>query len=353
MIIDKRKIGSNHPVFFIADIAANHDGSLERAKKLIRLAANSGADAAKFQHFKAETIVSDIGFKKLKKQKSHQSKWKKSVFEVYKDASVDLRWTEILKKECKKRGIVFFTSPYDLDYVDFIDKYVSAYKIGSGDITYLDIIKKISLKKKPIILASGASTLKDVDRAVKFILKLNKNLCLMQCNTNYTAEIKNFNYINLNVLKLYKKKYPNLILGLSDHTPGHSTVLGAITLGAKVVEKHFTDDNSRIGPDHAFSMNPKTWKEMIVRSRELEMSLGNGFKSIEKNEKDTVIVQRRSIRAARDLSKGEILKDSDIISLRPCPKNSISPFEKKKILNKKLKKKIKKGDTIQWTHLQL
>ena len=353
MIIDKRKIGPNHPVFFIADIAANHDGSLERAKKLIRLAANSGADAAKFQHFKAETIVSDIGFKKLKKQKSHQSKWKKSVFEVYKDASVDLRWTEILKKECKKCGIVFFTSPYDLDYVDFIDKYVSAYKIGSGDITYLDIIKKISLKKKPIILASGASTLKDVDRAVKFILKLNKNLCLMQCNTNYTAEIKNFNYINLNVLKLYKKKYPNLILGLSDHTPGHSTVLGAITLGAKVVEKHFTDDNSRIGPDHAFSMNPKTWKEMIVRSRELEMSLGNGFKSIEKNEKDTVIVQRRSIRAARDLSKGEILKDSDIISLRPCPKNSISPFEKKKILNKKLKKKIKKGDTIQWTHLQL
>ena len=124
-------------------------------------------------------------------------------------------------------------------------------------------------------------------------------------------------------------------------------------MGAKVVEKHFTDDNSRIGPDHAFSMNPKTWKEMIVRSRELEMSLGNGFKSIEKNEKDTVIVQRRSIRAARDLSKGEILKDSDIISLRPCPKNSISPFEKKKILNKKLKKKIKKGDTIQWTHLQL
>ena len=256
MIIEGKKIGLNKPTFFIADIAANHDGDLNKAIDLIHMSAECGADAAKFQHFKAETIVSDIGFKKLKEKKSHQASWKKSVYEVYKDASINLEWTEKLKKECDKCGIIFFTSPYDLELVDFVDEYVPAYKIGSGDITYLEIVNKIASKKKPVILATGASTLKDVDRAVKKILSKNKELCLMQCNTNYTAEKSNLNYINLNVLNTYKKKYPNILLGLSDHTAGHSTVLGAITLGARMVEKHFTNDNFKEGPDHKFSMNP-------------------------------------------------------------------------------------------------
>ena len=129
--------------------------------------------------------------------------------------------------------------------------------------------------------------------AVDMIMSNNSNIALMQCNTNYTGNIDNFNYINLNVLKQFKKIYPKLILGLSDHTPYHSTVLGAISLGARIIEKHFTDDNSRVGPDHSFSMNPVAWKEMIERSRELENALGDGFKKIEDNEKETTIIQRR------------------------------------------------------------
>ena len=352
MKIKNKRIGDNHPTFFIADIAANHDGNLNKAIDLIHLCAKNGANAAKFQHFKADTIVSDIGFKKLKTKKSHQSKWKKSVYEVYKDASINLEWTQKLKKECDKCGIIFFTSPYDLYLVDYVNKYVPAFKIGSGDITYLEIIRKIAKKQKPVILASGASTLKDVDRAVNEILKINKNLCLMQCNTNYTAEKSNLKYINLNVLKTFKKKYPKIILGLSDHTEGHSTVLGAIALGARMVEKHFTDDNNRVGPDHKFSMNPKSWKEMIERSRELEISLGSGKKEIEKNEKETVILQRRALRAKRKLFKGSRLKSSDLISLRPCPSNSVLPYEVKKITDKILKKNIEKGDLIKWEDLK-
>ena len=130
----------------------------------------------------------------------------------------------------------------------------------------------------------------------------------MQCNTNYTGSSENFKYININVLKTFKKKFKNIILGLSDHTPGHTTVLGSITLGARVVEKHFTDKNSRNGPDHLFSMNPKSWSEMIERSRELEESLGNGIKKVEKNEIETCIVQRRCVRAKRDMIKGQIIK---------------------------------------------
>ena len=157
--IGENKIGFDAPLYFIADVAANHDGDLERAKDLIYLSAEAGADAAKFQHFTANTIVSDLGFKSLGGQQSHQSKWKKSVFDVYQDASINQDWTPILKETCDKAGITFFTSPYSFDLVDAVDSFVPAYKIGSGDITWLENIEYIASKKKPIILATGGSNL--------------------------------------------------------------------------------------------------------------------------------------------------------------------------------------------------
>ncbi len=350
--IGKKIISEKNKSYFIADIAANHDGSLQRAKKLIRLCAKAGADAAKFQHFKAETIVSDYGFKKIGKI-THQKKWKKSVFQVYRDASIKNSWTKHLKKECKKNNIDFLTAPYDLDYVDSTDKFIPAFKIGSGDITWHEIIRKISKKRKPVILATGASSLSDVKIAVKEILKLNKNLVLMQCNTNYTASNQNYNYLNLNVLNQYKSIFKNkIILGLSDHTEGHNSVLGAIAIGAKVIEKHFTDNNNRIGPDHKFSMNPKTWRKMIIESRKLENSLGDGHKRIEHNEKQAVIVQRRAIRAKKFIKKGEKINKNKLEFLRPCPINALEPYKYKKILGKFAKKNIDKGDIINWKKIK-
>ena len=344
--IGKNIISNNHKTYFIADIAANHDGSLSRARKLIRMCAKAGADAAKFQHFKAETIVSDYGFKKIGKI-THQKKWKKSIYKVYQEASINNKWTKYLKQECKKSKIDFLTAPYDLDYVDSVYKYINAYKIGSGDITWIDIIKKISKKKKPVIIATGASSFNDVKRAVKVIKKFNKKIVLMQCNTNYTAHKENLKYLNINSLNLFKKTYKNkIILGLSDHTFGHNSVLGAVALGARVIEKHFTDNNLRRGPDHKFSMNPKTWKEMVLQTRILESSLGKGVKKVELNEKESIIVQRRSIRAKINLFKGIKIKEKMLSYLRPCPKNSLNPYEKNKILGKILKINVKKGDII-------
>ena len=179
----------------------------------------------------------------------------KKCFRGLQKASIDPKWTKILHEECKRNKIDFMTAPYDLDYVDQVRKYICAYKIGSGDINWKMIINKIRKKKIPIFLATGASSLSEVKKTVNYILLKNKNIVLMQCNTNYTNSLKNFNYINLNVLKKYKKIFKNrVILGLSDHTPGHSTVLGAISLGARVIEKHFTDNNNQSGPDHLFSM---------------------------------------------------------------------------------------------------
>jgi len=343
--LGKKLLSDKSKTYFIADIAANHDGRLSRAKKLIRLCAKAGANAAKFQHFKAETIVSEKGFEKLGKI-THQSKWKKTVYQTYEDASINFHWTKKLKEECKKNNIDFLTSPYDLEYVDKVKKYISAYKIGSGDITWLEIIEKISKKKLPVILATGAATLSEVKQAVNKILKFNKKLVLMQCNTNYTNSLDNFKYINLNVLKAYKKIFKNkILLGLSDHTKGHSTVLGAVALGARVIEKHFTDDNKRLGPDHEFSMNFNTWKEMVEATRYLESSLGDGKKKIEKNELKSSIVQKRAIYAKNDIKEGQLFKNN-IILLRPALRNYIPANKLDWLKNKRAKKKIKNGECI-------
>lgn len=350
--IENKIIGMDHPTYFIADVAANHDGDIERAKDLIYLCADAGADAAKFQHFTANTIVSDQGFKSLSGQQSHQSKWKKSVFDVYQDASIDQDWTPVLKETCYEAGITFLTSPYSYELVDKVDDFLSAYKIGSGDITWLGIIDYIASKKKPVLLATGASTINEVDMAISTLLKRTNDIVLMQCNTNYTASLENFKYINLNVLKEYKRKYPDIILGLSDHTPGHATVLGAVALGARVVEKHFTDDTSREGPDHKFSMDFNAWKDMVDRTRELENSLGTEIKKVEDNELETVVLQRRSIRVTRDLLVGDTISSDDLEFLRPCPVDAIPPYELENIIDKNLVENIKSGDYIKWKDIK-
>jgi sialic acid synthase SpsE len=346
--IKNKTIGMSHPTYFIADIAANHDGDLERAKDLIYLCAEAGADAAKFQHFTANTIVSDLGFKSLGGQQSHQSKWKKSVFDVYQDASINQDWTPVLKETCDKAGITFLTSPYSYELVDKVDDFISAYKIGSGDITWLGIVEYIASKKKPVLLATGASNLNEVDIAMTSLLRHIDDIVLMQCNTNYSASLENFKYINLNVLKEYSRKYPDTILGLSDHTPGYATVLGAVTLGARVIEKHFTDDITREGPDHKFSMDFNSWKDMVERTRELESSLGSEIKKVEDNEKETVVLQRRSIRVKKDLLAGGVICENDLEFLRPCPADALPPYELKRVINRKLVVNIKRGDFIKW-----
>ena len=344
--INNNILSNNSKTYFIADVGANHDGNLIRAKRLIKLAAESGANAAKFQHFKADTIVNKDQFDRLKKT-AHQSKWKKSVYEVYKKASINNHWNFSLKKECQKYKIDFLTSPYDLDYVDSVNQFISAYKIGSGDITWKEILIKIAKKRKPLILATGASNFKEVIMAVNLVKKYNKKLILLQCNTNYTGDEENFKYINLNVINLYKEKFKEeIILGLSDHTPGHATVLGAVALGARVIEKHFTDNNNRNGPDHKFAMNPESWKTMVKETRRLEKSLGDGLKIVEKNEKNSFYVQRRGAYLIKDIKKGHTLKKQDFINLRPYINDSISPFEIEKFYGKKVNKNLKKNSII-------
>jgi N-acetylneuraminate synthase len=347
--VAEKIIGLNHPTYFIADIAANHDGDLSRAIDLIHLAAEAGSDAVKFQHFNAKDIVSDYGFKDLQSQLSHQASWKKSVYETYEDASLPREWTEDLQKASNEAGVHFFSAPYDLEAISLLNNLnVPAHKIGSGDVTWSGIIKQMSKKGLPIFIATGASDMNDVKRAMKVLQEQNAPICLMQCNTNYTGDHDNLRHINLNVLKTFSRVWPDVVLGLSDHTPGHATVLGAVALGARAVEKHFTDNKMKDGPDHAFSMDSVDWKEMVNRTRELESALGSEEKFIAENEKQTVILQRRCVRLTVDLLAGDILSEKNLEVLRPAPLEAIMPYDFDKVLGKRLK-----VDKVRGQHLTL
>lgn len=349
--IGDRLLGPDEPTYFIADIAANHDGDLDRALELITLAAAAGADAAKFQHFRAAHIVSDYGFRSLGGQLDHQATWSKSVFETYEDASLPWEWTPVLAKHCAAIGIEFMSSPYDVEAVEHLDPFVNAYKVGSGDVNWLEELSFIASMGKPVIIATGASTMDDVHRAMSLLTAAGVPIVLMQCNTNYTGSIDNLGFINLRVLGQFAEEFPGVVLGLSDHTPGHVTTLGAIALGARVIEKHFTNDTTRQGPDHGFSLDPVTWRAMVDDTRRLEASLGDGVKVIEANEGQTVVLQRRCVRAARAIGAGAVLERSDLEVLRPAPADAVPPQSLDLVVGRTLTRDVVAGEHLVWEDL--
>ncbi|MBN1230602.1 MAG: N-acetylneuraminate synthase family protein [Anaerolineales bacterium] len=349
-------IGDGHPTYFIADIAANHDGNLERAKLLIRLAKEAGADAAKFQNFRAAKIVSDYGFKSLGSQLSHQAAWEKewgkSVFQVYDEAAVPFDWTSILKEECDKVGIEYFSSPYDYEAIDMLDEFMPAYKAGSGLISWPQALVAMASKGKPMMISTGASDIVDVMRAMRAVQKITKEIVLFQCNTNYTADLSNYDHLNINVLLTYQALFPDVILGLSDHMHSVAPVLGSVALGARVIERHFTDDNDREGPDHKFAMNPKAWAEMVAEVRILERSLGSRDKFVTESEKDTYLLQRRCLRAAREIKAGETFTEEMLEPLRPFIPGACMAWDIDEIIGMKSRIDMPYGKEIRWRDLE-
>ena len=329
--IKNKIIGKGKPCYIIAEIGSNFNGDINLAKKLIKKAKESGADAAKFQSFETEKILSKKGFEK---KVSFQSKWKKSVWNVYKNAELPIEWIEKLEKYARKCKIQFLSAPYHIEAVDeLVRNDAPAIKVGSGEITNTEFLKYIARKNLPIFLAAGASTLKDVNLAMKTILsEKNNKIVLMQATTQYPSPMKD---TNLKVIQKFSKKF-NVNVGYSDHTPGYTAILGSIALGACVIEKHFTLDTKSAGPDHPHSLNPKQFKEMVEKIREMEVALGSEEKNIEQSENHTKIIQRRGIWTTRHIKKGEKFSKENVDVLRPCIGLPASDFLK--ILNKKAKR---------------
>ena len=318
---------------------------------LIRLAKEAGAEGAKFQNFRAPKIVSDYGFRSLGGQLSHQAQWSKSVFEVYDDASVPFEWTPILKEECDRVGIHYFSAPYDYEAIEMLDSYVPAYKAGSGLMSWPDALVRMAELGKPILIATGAADIGDVVRAMRAVQEVNDKIILMQCNTNYTAADSNYDHLNINVLTTYAAMFPEVVLGLSDHTHSPAPITGAVALGARVIERHFTDSNDREGPDHKFAMNPENWAEMVHQVRTLERALGSRDKFVTGSEQETYVVQRRCLRAARDIKAGERITEGMVEPLRPAVSDAIMPWELDKLIGKTVLIDLPYGMEMKWENI--
>lgn len=341
--IGSRKVGNGHPAYIIAEIGANFDKSLTKAKELCSAAKESGADCAKFQSFISEKIVSAEGFKRMQLKGVHGT-WGRPVNEVFKDAEFPREWHQEIFEYCNKIGIDFSTSPYDFEAVDLcVSLNVPFIKIGSGEITWLEMIEKIASTQKPIILATGDATLSEIDEAINTIESTgNKQIILLQCITNYPSMIES---ANINVLKTYQSAF-DILTGYSDHSAGDVVILGSIALGGCVVEKHFTLNKNDIGPDHPHSMDVNDFSSMIKNIRMLELAMGSTRKFVVEEEKETVIVQRRGLYAKRQLDKGTVITADDIVELRPAL--GILPKFKNNIVGKVVKDTILANSPIYW-----
>jgi len=341
--IGKKIIGKNYPVYIIAEIGANFDQDIDKAKKLIKSAKECGADCAKFQSFKAEKIVSAGGFASMQLKGVHGS-WGRPVHEVFRDAEFPREWHKELKEYCDEIGIDFSTSPYDFEAVDLCEQLDLPFiKIGSGEITWLEMLEYIAKKNKPMFLATGDATMSEIDEAVRIIEATgNRQLVLMQCITNYPSKIES---ANINVLKNYQTAF-NIQVGYSDHSPGPVVALGSIALGAKVIEKHFTINTNDVGPDHPHSMDVNSFKVMVDYIRELEAAMGTARKFVVEEENETVIVQRRGLYSTKFIPKGKIIDKDDLTVLRPAL--GIYPKYKDVVIGKTALKDIEADTPIYW-----
>jgi pseudaminic acid synthase len=344
--IGKKVVGPGHPTYIIAEIGANFDRNLDKAKLLVKAAKDSGADCAKFQSFLADRIVSRQGFARMQLKGVHGS-WGRPVDEVFKDAEFPREWHREIAEYCNDIGIDFSTSPYDFEAVDLCDQLnVPFIKIGSGEITWPGMLKYVAAKKRPIILATGDSTLSEVDDALRIFEDAGvRDVILLQCITNYPSKIES---ANIRVLQTYQTAF-NILTGYSDHSPGVVVALGSVALGAVVIEKHFTISKKDAGPDHPHSMEHVEFREMVRAVRELEEALGSTHKRVVEEEAETVIVQRRGLYARKRIAEGACLTDDHIVELRPAI--GISPKHREFVVGRTAKRAIEAGDPIFWSDL--
>ena len=339
--IEDKLIGEEEPCFIIAEAGVNHNGSVELAKKLIDAAKDAGADAVKFQTFKAESVVvKDAQKAEYQKETTGEG----SQYEMIKKLELAEEDFRELADYAEKKDIMFLSSPFDKESVDLLHELdVPAFKVGSGEITNLPLLRYIAKKEKPIILSTGMSTLGEIEEALDVIRSEGvEDIILLHCVSNYPARIED---VNLRAMGTLKQAF-KLPVGFSDHTLGITAPIAAVALGACVIEKHFTLDRNLPGPDHKASLEPDELKKMVKAIKEVEKALGNGIKKPTKEEKEIKKAARKSIVAKVDISKGTIITE-DMLDVKR-PGTGIEPKYLKFIIGRKAKEDIKKDDVIRF-----
>jgi len=343
--LGEKVLGEGEPCFIIAEAGVNHNGDINLAKKLIYAAKKAKADAVKFQAFKAEKIATKYAEKARYQKKSTEET--KSQLAMLKRLELNDEDFRELYNYAKENNIVFLSSVFDKESVDLLDNLgVSAFKIASGEITNFPLLKYVAKKKKPIILSTGMSTLDGIEDAVKVIRENGtKDIVLLHCVTSYPARKEE---TNLRIIGTLREKF-KLPVGFSDHTLGITIPIAAATLGAVLIEKHFTLDRNLPGPDHKASLEPNELKEMINAIRDVEKALGNGVKKLTKEEKEIRKNVRRSIVARVRIPKGTVITESMLDIKRPG--TGIEPKRLDEVIGKRAKKEIEPDELVSFEDL--
>ena len=339
--IADRFIGDNHPLFFIAEAGVNHNGSIKLGKELIDAAASAGADAVKFQTFRAEELNTQNAPKSTYHIETTGSDDNQSWYELLKTQEISEEMHIELIDHCAKKNIIFLSTPYGHESSDLLEKLkVPAFKIASTDTNNIPFLKHVAKKGKPIILSSAMATMEEVIDAVQTVKNVGiDDVVMMQCTGNYPSKLSDS---NLRVIQTYKKKLDCLV-GYSDHTPDLINPIAATAMGIDVYEKHFTVDKNLPGPDHRMSLDPKELHNTVKSIRKTEIALGSYEKNVLKDEEENRVKLRKSIVTNNDILKGEII-NSKMLSIKR-PGNGIQPSKFNEIVGKKALRHISK-DTI-------
>jgi N,N'-diacetyllegionaminate synthase len=339
--IGKKIIGNKNPIFIIAEIGINHNGNLEFAKKLIDVAETAGADAVKFQSFIAKNLVTSTAKAALYQQNSDTNLKQIKILEK---AELGFDELKILKSYSENKGLIFLSTPFDLDSLKFLKKLdLDAYKISSGDLTNPILLNEIARIGKPILLSSGMANIEEIKESLQWINENGcKNIGIMQCTSCYPTKQKDS---NLNVITTLKNSF-NIPIGFSDHTLNSLSAIVSVGLGVDFIEKHITLDNSMNGPDHKMSMNPNDFQKYVELIRNAEQCLGNEIKQTLSCEEEIKKIARKSIVSKKFLSKNHIVTKNDLDVKRPG--TGILPKFFNDLLGKKTKKNLESDTVLNW-----
>jgi N-acetylneuraminate synthase len=344
--IGDRYVGEGECVFIIAEAGVNHNGDIQLANRLVDVAAEAGADAVKFQTFKADRVVSAAAPKaeyQLQTTDPMESQLEMlQRLELSPEAHCELR------AYCQERGVLFMSTPFDEESANLLDELgVPVFKIGSGEITNWPFLEYVARKGKPIILSTGMSYLSEVDEAVRVIREAGcDQLVLLHCVSNYPADPAD---VNLRAIQTMATAF-QVPVGYSDHTPGIEVALAAVALGACAIEKHFTIDKNLPGPDHRASLEPPELQALVTGIRTVELALGNGTKRPASSEADSRLIVRRSLVAAFNIPKGTVIRSDMLRAVRPA--GGIAPALIEHVIGRRTRQTLMADQLITWSDLE-
>ena len=349
--LGKISIGNDFPCFVVAEMSANHNGNLQKARSIIYGAASAGANAIKLQTYLPETMTIDCEKEYFKVQsKTGPQGWNQSLYNLYQSAHTPWEWHRELKDLTESLGMIFFSTPFDSTAVDFLeDLHVPLYKVASYELTDLPLLKKVASTNKPIILSTGFASLSEVTEAVQTLRQSNvEQIALLYCVTNY-SDNPDYNATNLSTIQDLAARF-DVVVGFSDNTGGIEIPLQAVNCGASILEKHIKLDEDFEATDSSFSISLTDFKELVLKIRRGEAIFGEPFYGIRNENEEYFRNFRRSIFIVRDIEKGEIFTQDNIRVIRPA--FGLEPKHFEEILGKKAAVDITRGTPLDWKHLE-